>query len=101
MAIQFSKPAMVIPGRWQQERDGSRSLLYLVEEFTEEICQQHGLQVVVRRNVRQREYTLREGDIVALDATRSLVTVLGQTRDIVSLQDGMRLLREENRSFYP
>lgn len=97
IAVQFRKPALIIPGRWQTEPDGSLTLLYRTLEYREESRETGGFCVSLRRDVREREHRLREGDLVALDADEGTLRALGQDRDTLALHEGLRLLGDLGR----
>ncbi len=97
IAMQFRKPSLIIAGRWRTEEDGSRTLIYRSPEYREETREMEGFSVSVRRDVREREHELREGDLVALDAGEGTLRVLGQERDTLALHEGFGLLRELGR----
>ena len=97
IAVQFRKPALIIPGRWQTEPDGSLTLLYRTLEYREEAQEMGGFRVSLRRDVREREHRLREGDLVALDADEGTLRALGQDRDTLALHEGLRLLGDLGR----
>jgi phosphohistidine swiveling domain-containing protein len=96
IATQFRKPALIISGRWLQEADQSTSLLYTTLEYREEKSAVHGVQVTIRRDLREREFRLREGDLVALDADEGTLRVLGQDRQTLALHEGFRAFAEES-----
>jgi len=89
IATQFRKPSLIIPGEWV-ERDGKRLLLYRTVEYEEERRDRGDIEVCVRRNVREREHPLVEGDLVVLDANEGTLRVLGQDRQAATLHDGLR-----------
>ncbi len=97
IAMQFHKPALIISGQWLQLADGSSSLLYRTLEFREERLAAHGRQITVRRRMRDKEYELREGDLVVLDAIEGTLRVLGQDRVTVALHEGFQLLCDTTR----
>ncbi len=97
IAVQFRKPALIIPGRWQTEPDGSLTLLYQTLEYREEARDAGGFWISLRRDVREREHRLREGDLVALDADEGTLRALGQERDTLALHEGLRLLGDLGR----
>jgi phosphohistidine swiveling domain-containing protein len=90
IALQFRKPSLVIEGRWQLEPDGSLSLRYLSRRYREREETIAGLDVVIREDEQRQERALREGDLVAINATDGIMTILGQETDVLSLHDGFR-----------
>jgi len=97
IATQFHKPALVVSGQWQQEPDGSSTLIYRTPEYREERREVEGSEVVLFRDWREREHRLREGDLVVLDAVQGTLRVLGQERDALALDEELRRLGEAER----
>jgi pyruvate phosphate dikinase-like enzyme/PEP-utilizing family enzyme len=97
MALQFRKPALIIPGRWKEEADGSRTLLYRTLEYREESREAGGATVTLRRDVREREVELHEGDLVALDAAEGVLRAFGHERETLALHDNLRNLSALSR----
>ncbi|MFH2053774.1 MAG: PEP/pyruvate-binding domain-containing protein [bacterium] len=98
VAIQYGKPALLAPA--QLERDHGRSVAL---HFTTTVRRRldrvvHGFRVSVQGVVGKRADQLRDGDLVVLDADESVVRILGQDRDTLSLWEGLRLLGEAARS---
>jgi phosphohistidine swiveling domain-containing protein len=86
IALELHKPALIIPGRWGREADGRASLTCRYQDFREEEREISGFRVVRRRDLRERDEVLREGDLVVVDADAGTLTVLGQDRDALALQ---------------
>lgn len=97
MAVQFGRPALVVPGEWREDTDGTTSLVYRALEFEEHERTVCGWLVTERRDVHEREERLREGDLVTVDADRGVLEVLGQSGAALALEDGLRSLREAAR----
>jgi len=97
IATQFHKPALIISGRWQQQDDGSRVLLYHTIQYQEEEREIKGYLVSIRRDLQEREHFLREGDLVVLDAWEGTLCVLGQNPDALALHEGFRLFSKTVR----
>jgi pyruvate,water dikinase len=97
IAVQFHKPGLVVPGRWQTNLDGSRSLAYLTLEYTEEERTRGDWRVTVRRDLRESEHRLREGDLLVLDADSRTLRVLGQDRETLALHDAFRHFGDASR----
>lgn len=96
IAAQFHKPALIISGEWQQESDGTPVLRYHTLEYREEERVAQGLRVWIRKDLREREHVLREGDLVVVDAGEGTLQVLGQDRDALSLHEGFRQFAKAN-----
>lgn len=94
IATQFHKPALIISGHWQLEANGTTTLVFPVLEYREEIRETQGWQVAVRRDMKEREHCLREGDLVVLDADEGTLRVLGQSREALALHEGFHLFAE-------
>ncbi|MCU0724186.1 MAG: PEP-utilizing enzyme [Planctomycetes bacterium] len=92
IALQFRKPALVIPGRWTADASGAPILLFTVPEYREEEYEVRGFRIGERRNLREREHRLVEGDLLVLNATAGTLRVLGQDRDTLALAEGLRHL---------
>ncbi len=92
IALQFGKPALVVPGDWTQEDGRLIALSYRTLEYTEEERKAFGSQITVRRDVRERVHCLREGDLVVLDANEGFLRVLGQKGEALALQEGFHRL---------
>jgi pyruvate,water dikinase len=97
IAIQFRKPALIISGQWQRETDGSMTLLFRTLEYREETREVRGWRVSVRKDMRECEHRLREGDLVVLDAGEGTLCVLGQSRETLTLHEGFQLFGEASR----
>jgi pyruvate,water dikinase len=90
IAVQFHKPSLVVPGRWVRTESGELRLLYPTLEYREERKDVDGFAVTIRRDVREREQVLREGDLVVLDADEGTLRVLGGGPEALALHDGFR-----------
>lgn len=97
IAVQFRKPAMIISARWQDSGAGTPVIFYSTVEYTEEETKIQGYHVSIRRDVHKRERTLREGDLVVLDADEGILRVLGQDREVLSLHESIRHFGEASR----
>lgn len=97
-ALQFRKPAVIISGRWDQEVNGCPTLRYLTHEYREQEKNVAGYTVTLRRNMRDHEHRLREGDLVVVDGAEGTVRVLGQDGDAVGLHEALRHLGKSSRS---
>jgi pyruvate,water dikinase len=97
IATQFRKPALIVSGRWQREADGSSTLVYRTPEYREERRAVEGAEVVIFRDWHEREHGLREGDLVVLDAVAGTLSVLGQERDALALDEELWQLGEAGR----
>jgi hypothetical protein len=94
LAVQFRKPSLLVPGRWDSSGGGTPSLLYPVFDYEEAREQVGGVAVKMRRNIREREERLCEGDLVVLDADEGTLRVLGHDRDTLALHEELRQMRE-------
>jgi phosphohistidine swiveling domain-containing protein len=92
IANQFRKPAMIISGQWSRPEGDTPSLLYRTLEYREEVREVRGMSVSVMRDARERQHTLRDGDIVVLDADAATLRVLGQEREALAFHEESRLL---------
>jgi pyruvate,water dikinase len=94
IAAQFRKPALVVPGEWRAEPGAVPALVYRTTEYRQDESVVHGLDVSVRRDIRDREHRLREGDLLVVDADSGTLRVLGQERDALALHEGLRALAD-------
>ena len=92
IANQFRKPAIIIPGRWVQPEADSPFLVYRTLEYREENREVCGMRVSIMCDTREREHTLRDGDIVVLDADAGCLGVLGQDLDALAFHEESRHL---------
>jgi phosphohistidine swiveling domain-containing protein len=90
IALQFHKPALIVPGRWERGEDGAPRLAYDTLEYREEKRTIGAYETAVRRDTREREHRLREGDLVVLDADEGTLRVLGQDPEALALHNGFR-----------
>ncbi|MGE5177223.1 MAG: PEP/pyruvate-binding domain-containing protein [Hyphomicrobiales bacterium] len=97
IATQFRKPALVVPGRWDEPPGGPRRLIVRVGAYTEEIRRHGPWRVTVRRDVRDREHPLCEGDVLVVDADAGVLRILGQDQETRALFDRVRLAEESAR----
>jgi phosphohistidine swiveling domain-containing protein len=97
IAAQFHKPALIISGRWQREHDESLTLFYTTLEYSVQKKEIEGCTVCIRRDLQVREYCLREGDLIILDAGEGRLRALGQERDALALYEGFRLYGKTNQ----
>jgi pyruvate,water dikinase len=88
LASQFHKPAVVLPGRWQQTAGGV-TLAYLLLDYDEREVEIGGLPVVERHRLREREEQLADGDLVVLDADEGTLRVFGQDAEALTLHEGL------------
>ena len=93
IAMQFHKPALIVPGRWERERDGTVCLVYRTTEFVEDEKDVNGFRVTARRDIHENEHRLHDGELVILDADEGTLRVLGGDREVLSLHESFRLLR--------
>ena len=96
IAMQFHKPALIISGKWRTDSGDQKILIYKSLEY--KILQKkiNDFNVCIRTDIHEKEYTLREGDLLILDALAGNMRVLGQERDIRALHEGFRLYRGAN-----
>jgi phosphohistidine swiveling domain-containing protein len=92
IANQFRKPAIIIPGQWSHPEADTPFLIYRTLEYREEVREVCGISVSIMRDAREREHSLRDGDIVVLDADGGTLRVLGQDREALAFHEESRLL---------
>jgi phosphohistidine swiveling domain-containing protein len=90
LAAQFHKPAIIIAGRWGSDQTHGPSLHYTTTEYELEERESHGFHICSRKQIRECEYLLREGDLIALDASEDILRILGHDPDALALHEGLR-----------
>jgi pyruvate,water dikinase len=100
IATQFNKPAIIISGKWKQESDGSLVLHYQTSEFQVEHKKVKGFNITLHYDLQEREYQMRDGDLVVLDANKGSLQVIGQERDTIALYEGLKSLGRINENLY-
>ena len=96
IAMQLGKPSLIISGKWQVDSGGQSILYYHSLEYQIKQKQINTFDVCIRNDIYKKEYALREGDLLILDALAGNVRVLGQNRDVLSLHEGFRLYSGAN-----
>jgi len=96
-AIQFRKPALIIAGKWHHGTAGSLMLIYRTSGYREEEKTAHGCRISIHSDVHERDHTLREGDLVILDADEGNLQVLGQGRDALTFHEDFQNFGEATR----
>lgn len=89
LATQFHKPAVIIAGRWEPQKDGPPLLRYTSMEYELEEKNAGKYRLGLRRRIREREQILHEGDLVVVDAAEGRVSVLGQDREALALHEAL------------
>ena len=97
MAVQFGRPALVVDGTWRDAPGEAGVLACRRTEFEEVERQVAGCLVTERRDLRECEEQIRDGDLVVVDADRGVLEVLGQSGPALAMHDGLRTLEEANR----
>jgi phosphohistidine swiveling domain-containing protein len=95
LALQFHKPALLIDARWDET---GRFLVYRAAEYEEVRSHVGALSVAARKNVREREERILDGDILDLDVERGLLRNLGHEPDALALHEGLRQMMQAARS---
>jgi phosphohistidine swiveling domain-containing protein len=90
LAAQFQKPAVIIAGQWEADPNRAPLLHYVSTEYELEEQESHGYHICARKQIRECELVLREGDLVVIDAKEDLLRVLGQDPDALALHEGFR-----------
>ncbi|MBC8417519.1 MAG: hypothetical protein H8E10_02870 [Desulfobacterales bacterium] len=96
-AIQFRKPALIISGEWQRSPDGALMLMCRTSRYREEKKTAHGCHISIHSDVHERDHSLREGDLVVIDADEGSLQVLGQGRDALAFHEDFQHLGEATR----
>ncbi len=92
---QQAKPAVLVPGRWTEEPDGRRALHVPRVESREETRDLRRLRVTLRTDRGLGEWTIRDGDLLVVDAEAGRLQVLGSAPATLSLHDDLATLRRE------
>jgi hypothetical protein len=90
MAVQFGRPALVVPGEWRGVPGGPSSLICRRTEFETLTRTVAGCVVVERRHVREHEEPVTDGDLVVADADAGTLSLLGQGQTALALHDALR-----------
>jgi len=97
LAAQYGKPALIVEGAWSAPAAGTPRLRLPSCTFREEERVAHGHVVAVRRDVREHEVEIRDGDLVVVDADQRTLQVLGRDPDVLALHEGIRSLGAARR----
>lgn len=89
LALQFHKPALLIPAIWDE---AAHCVRYRRTECDEEAGQIGDFAFSARTNVREREERIIDGDLLDLDVEHGVLRVLGHEPDTIALQEGLRQL---------
>jgi hypothetical protein len=92
IATQYNKPALIIPGKWRTEQDGSTRLLYNVNQFNIIEKRVGKLHISIYENIRDFSYSMEENDLVVLDADKGILEIIGQSSDTLSLYENLKTL---------
>jgi pyruvate,water dikinase len=98
IAMQFRKPALIISGKWRTDSGGQSVLFFNSLEYQIKQKKISGFNVCIRSDIHEKEYALREGDLLILDALAGNVRVLGQERDVLALYEGFRMYNSSNET---
>jgi len=96
-AIQFQKPALIIPGEWHRSREGAARLVCSTVSYQETEKSVHGCHISIHSDMHARDHTLREGDLVVLNADEGDLQLLGQGRDTLAFHEDLHALIEATR----
>ncbi len=95
LALQFQKPALLIDAGWDE---AGRALVYRSGEYEEERSSRGAFSFAARRNLREREERIVDGDILELDVEEGLLRNLGREPDALALHEGLRQMNLAGRS---
>ena len=98
IAMQFRKPALIISGKWQTDSAGRSILLLKSTEFKIVHKKIKAYKVSIRTDLQEKEYVVREGDLLILDARSGNLRLLGQDSNILALHEGFRLYNSANEA---
>jgi hypothetical protein len=98
MSVQFGRPALVVDGNWRDAPGGGAAALTCRRVEYEEVDRTvAGCLVTERRERRECEDRILDGDLVVVDADRGVLEVLGQGGTALALHDGLRRLEAATR----
>ncbi|HEY0590280.1 MAG TPA: PEP/pyruvate-binding domain-containing protein [Thermoanaerobaculia bacterium] len=97
LALQYGKPALVVQGAWEGAGSAPSALAYRAIRYEETRVDVGGFAVAERRDLRDRDERLREGDLVVLDAEEGMLRILGQAPAALALHDSLRQLEVASR----
>jgi phosphoenolpyruvate synthase/pyruvate phosphate dikinase len=96
IAMQFHKPALIISGNWQIDATGRKVLIFKSVEYKIVHRKVKTFSVGIRTDIQEKEHSLREGDLLVLDAIAGDMRVLGQESNVLALHEGFKLYRSAN-----
>ena len=77
LALQYGKPALIVPGEWQRSGANLSTLAYSTVHYDERRREIGGYHVTERHRLREHDELLHDGDLVELDADEGLLRILG------------------------
>jgi phosphohistidine swiveling domain-containing protein len=96
IAMQLHKPAVIISGKWRRDPSENKVFIYNSFKYQIENVKIGDFNVAIRTDVQKKRYTLREGDLVIIDAFAGSVRALGQKRAVLTIHEGFKLYRTVN-----
>ncbi|MDM7917247.1 MAG: PEP/pyruvate-binding domain-containing protein, partial [Candidatus Eisenbacteria bacterium] len=97
LALQFRKPALLVPGEPRLDSGGSWSLPFERFEEEETVSEVRGVPIRARSRRSLGQDRLREGDLLVLDAESGTLEVLGQDPDALALRAALSTLADCER----
>jgi phosphohistidine swiveling domain-containing protein len=98
IAMQFRKPALIITGKWQTDANGRDVLILKSIDYKIIHKSVTGYRVSIRTDIQEKEYSVREGDLLILDSRSGNLRILGQDNNILALYEGFRLYNSANEA---
>jgi len=92
IALELQKPAVIVSGRWSNVAGSREVLFYRRSVWREEELTRGRYQVVCRLEPREAEEAMEPGDLLAVDAERGGLGVLGHDAQAVALHQDLRQL---------
>ncbi len=89
LANQFHKPAIIISGRWEPQRNAAPLLRYTSMEYDVEEKEISGFRISMRKGIKEREHLMTEGDLLIIESAEGRVRVLGQELDALALHESL------------
>jgi hypothetical protein len=93
LALQFHKPALLIPATWDEP---AHCVRYRVVECDARVGRIGDFAFSARTNVREREERIEDGDL--LDVDDGVLRILGHEPDALALHEGLRQMDQAGRA---
>lgn len=92
--LSLQRPAVIMSSRWSRDEAGLPVLQYNLPVYQEESAEVCGYRVVRRTRYSESEETLREGDLIVVNAEDATVMVLGHDPDTIGFHKELSRLHQ-------